>query len=249
MPLPELITNQVESVLTLFCKQRVPDHAKDQFRLTFDTRGNNVTLCSERLLSSDLSRWTNMPIAQLRFDPKSKKWSLYCKHRDERWRRYINSIPTTNFEELVHEVDEDPTGYTKWKGPSPTDCHDLELTKTSPRKKAWQCYHAAERKGYVFEIEKARYLSAAHIGLIKELIKRAQPIMVDRCFFVLLASICDRPDIFLASVPPPAVCAILRADMNVKVIIERGEDEYFVAHVPAWRQSRFDPPGFRRSAD
>ena len=40
----------------------------------------------------------------------------------------------------------------------------------------------------------------------------------------------------------PSVCAILPAGMNVKVIIERGEDGYFVAHVPAlkscWSQGK-----------
>lgn len=110
MPLPELTRKQVESVLTLFCKRRVPDHARDQLRLTFDTRGNSVTLYEERPFYADPSRWIKMQIAQFRFDPKSKKWSLYCKYRDERWHEYIDNIPTRNLQAPVDKVDEDPTG-------------------------------------------------------------------------------------------------------------------------------------------
>jgi hypothetical protein len=51
-----------------------------------------------------------MQIAQFRFDPKSKNWSLYCKYPDESWHEYIDNIPSKNFQELVDEVDEDPTG-------------------------------------------------------------------------------------------------------------------------------------------
>ena len=110
MSLPELTKKQVESVLAQFCKRRVPDRLKNKLRLTFDMRGNSVTLYEERPFYADPSRWTKMQIAQFRFDPKSKKWSLYCKYRDERWHEHIDSIPTTNFKELVDEVDEDPTG-------------------------------------------------------------------------------------------------------------------------------------------
>lgn len=110
MSLSELTKKQVESILAQFCKQRVPDHVKDQVRLTFDIKGNNVTLYEERPFYADPSRWTKMQVAQFRFDPKSKKWSLYCKYRDERWHEHIDNIPTTNFRDLLDEVDEDPTG-------------------------------------------------------------------------------------------------------------------------------------------
>jgi hypothetical protein len=78
MPLPEQTRKQAESILTQFCKHRVPEHARDQMRLLFDTKGNKVTLYEERTRSTLSSEWLKMPIAQFRFDPKSQKWSLYC---------------------------------------------------------------------------------------------------------------------------------------------------------------------------
>ena len=53
--------------------------------------------------------WVKTPIAQFRFDPKSKEWQLYCMHRDERWHKYFGTVPTPSFMSLLSEVDADPT--------------------------------------------------------------------------------------------------------------------------------------------
>ena len=124
MALSETTRKRVELLLEAFCEERVPARVRDKVRLTFDTRGNRVTLYEERTvydralknasspgqLSNPVTiAWMKTPIAQFRLDPKSMKWQLYCKHRDERWHVYINTLPTHSFMELLSEVDQDPT--------------------------------------------------------------------------------------------------------------------------------------------
>jgi hypothetical protein len=45
-----------------------------------------------------------------RYNPKDKKWTLYCMPRSGRWKLYLDSDPTKNFDKLLKEVEEDGTG-------------------------------------------------------------------------------------------------------------------------------------------
>ncbi len=51
-----------------------------------------------------------MKIAQLRFDPDSDTWSLYCCDRNERWFPYFDTDPSRDVRPLLAEIDADPTG-------------------------------------------------------------------------------------------------------------------------------------------
>jgi hypothetical protein len=54
--------------------------------------------------------WTRQPVAQLRYDPDDHHWRLYCADRNSRWHYYDMAEPTTNLDELITEIDNDPTG-------------------------------------------------------------------------------------------------------------------------------------------
>lgn len=110
MPLPKITKRQVERNLREFCERRVPPEARDQVRLDFRFRGNSVTLYEERPSFPDPSTWVDIIVAKFRFDPKSKKWHLYSADRNSRWHEYLDTDPTPNFDRLLREVEEDPTG-------------------------------------------------------------------------------------------------------------------------------------------
>jgi Protein of unknown function (DUF3024) len=49
-------------------------------------------------------------VAQLRYDPADHHWRLYCADRNSRWHYYDMAEPTPHLDELLNEIDEDPTG-------------------------------------------------------------------------------------------------------------------------------------------
>jgi len=110
MALPELVAKLVHSRLAPFCETRVPEHARDQIKLLYTVRGNNVTIFESRPLWADPSEWQNARIAQLRFDINRNTWSLFCVDRNQRWQRYRALPPSRSIDDLVQEIDEDPTG-------------------------------------------------------------------------------------------------------------------------------------------
>jgi hypothetical protein len=110
MRLPGDVQEQIEETLRNFCDKRVPEHARNEIRLSFSVRGNSVLLSEERQRWNNPSEWLTMRIAQFRFDPETSKWSLHCRDRNERWHGYKVIRPTKDFSVLLEEVDRDPTG-------------------------------------------------------------------------------------------------------------------------------------------
>ena len=110
MALPVLTKHLVELKLGAFCEKRIPAHARDQVKLSYAIRGNNVTLNEERVVYSEPGTWVTIPIAQFRFDPDSHCWSLYCADRSSKWHRHEAAKPSRDLESLIAAVDNDQTG-------------------------------------------------------------------------------------------------------------------------------------------
>ena len=110
MALSEFTRKQVEGKLKVFCDRRVPARLRHEVRLGWKFRGNAVTLFQSRPTFPPTDQWVDIPVAQFRFDPKEKTWELYQSDRNGRWHWYINASPTTDFDALLTEVDDDPTG-------------------------------------------------------------------------------------------------------------------------------------------
>lgn len=109
MALPEITKKQVEKALGAFCENRVPPHARKQVRLTFSIHDETVALTEERVGYNDPTQWTQMPIAQFRFNLENKTWSLYCCDRYSKWHLYERVKPSRIFNHLLKEVEHDPT--------------------------------------------------------------------------------------------------------------------------------------------
>lgn len=115
MALPELIRRSAEAKVGALCERRVPVEIRDQVKLEFTVRGNGITIVERRPpWRADFGAdWSSMKIAQLRFDPTARTWSLWWADRNGRWGRYWDVDATADIDDLLHEIDADPTG-TFW---------------------------------------------------------------------------------------------------------------------------------------
>jgi len=108
--LSELTKKRVEKILNEYCSEKVSVYLHDEIRLAFKFRADSVTLCEERPAFGKTGIWAQIPVAQFRFRPRTKEWVLYYPDRNSKWYEYEMIDPSRNFETLLKEVHEDPTG-------------------------------------------------------------------------------------------------------------------------------------------
>jgi hypothetical protein len=110
MAIPDKIRMAVECSLISYIEQKIPLASRDKVSLSYQFRGDTVTLFKNQPYSLRPSELTSSPVAQFWFDPEKGNWSLYWRYRSSRWRRYSNMEPTEDFDQLLHEINEDSTG-------------------------------------------------------------------------------------------------------------------------------------------
>ena len=110
MPLPDIQKKLIEQKVGKFCRSRIPEHVRDKVRMNYKIRGNSVIIIEQRQSFFDKSIWVDIPVAQMRFNVEDFNWTLYYPDRNSRWHLYRECEPTMNIDELLEEIDEDPTG-------------------------------------------------------------------------------------------------------------------------------------------
>jgi hypothetical protein len=108
--LSELTKKQVEKILTQYCSERPQVYIHEKLKLGFKFRANSVTLYEERPAFAKPGIWVEIGVAQFRFSPQNKEWILYWADSHSKWHCYDAVKPSRNFETLLKEVHEDPTG-------------------------------------------------------------------------------------------------------------------------------------------
>lgn len=95
-----------------YCANKIPPEYRTEVRVEFDVRGKHLTVyeCRPPWNADFGPAWSRQPVAQLRYNPADHRWTLYCADRNGRWHHYPNSKPTRQIDELLTEVDADPTG-------------------------------------------------------------------------------------------------------------------------------------------
>jgi hypothetical protein len=110
MAIPTQLRFTIDAQMQEYCARKIPEHVRDQVRMSYTVRGNNVTLIEERRSYADPAIWSKMPIAQFRYDETDRDWLLYCADRHSRWMIYGAAAQAHDLRELLDEVDRDPTG-------------------------------------------------------------------------------------------------------------------------------------------
>lgn len=95
-----------------YCAARVFEDARAQVRVECSVRGRAITIVERRPpWKPDFgSEWSEVKVAQLRYDDGRGTWSLRCSDGNGRWREYDELRPTKEVGPLLNEIDADPTG-------------------------------------------------------------------------------------------------------------------------------------------
>jgi hypothetical protein len=102
--------DRIERRLAEYCRMRSPAELGGRARVAFRIDGLQVTLFEVRSMFLREGVWTETEVAQFRYRPSDRTWTLYWMDRHHEWNEYWDVDPTGDFEELLHEVDRDPTG-------------------------------------------------------------------------------------------------------------------------------------------
>jgi len=93
-----------------YCDAKVPLNLRDEARIEADVRGKSVTIFECRPpWHPNLTDWSRVPVAQLRYASGDNIWTLYWADRNARWHRYPETDPGT-VQQLLDEIDHDQTG-------------------------------------------------------------------------------------------------------------------------------------------
>jgi hypothetical protein len=94
-----------------WCRARVPAQLRDQVRVEADVAERHVTIveCRPPWRADVGAEWTRFPIARLRYTRSTRLWSLYWRDRNVRFHEYNRVPAAARVEDLLAEVDRDPT--------------------------------------------------------------------------------------------------------------------------------------------
>ena len=94
-----------------WCRARVPERVRDQVRIEVEVAPRHLTIMETRppWRADDGSEWTRHPIARFRYTKATGHWSLLWRDRNLRFHTYELVPPTASLEDLLREVDLDPT--------------------------------------------------------------------------------------------------------------------------------------------
>lgn len=98
---------KIEKLLSDYTEKKVPKHIRNQVRLNYKFRGNNVTLFEERPAFRS-EQWVELDVAQFRLE--ENKWKVYWRDSKNKWHFVDDIIPDENFEKQLRIVDQDNRG-------------------------------------------------------------------------------------------------------------------------------------------
>jgi Protein of unknown function (DUF3024) len=105
--LPDLDVVRVQR----WCAARVPDRARHQVRVECDIAPRHLTIVERRApWREDFGpRWSSLPVARMRYSVAGNTWTLYWRERNLRFHAYDLLASSRRIEDLLTELDRDPT--------------------------------------------------------------------------------------------------------------------------------------------
>jgi hypothetical protein len=94
-----------------WCRSRVPEHVGGEVRVEVDVAERHLTIveCRPPWRGEVGAEWTRFPVARLRYTKATRLWSLYWRDRNLKFHEYDRVPVTESVEDLLSEVDRDPT--------------------------------------------------------------------------------------------------------------------------------------------
>lgn len=98
---------RIKKIMDKYTENAVPEHVKNQIKISYKIRGKHVTLIEERQ-GYKSEQWVQMPVAQFRLE--GKEWKIYWQDSKGKW-HFIDDIePNEDFETQLKIVDEGHNG-------------------------------------------------------------------------------------------------------------------------------------------
>jgi len=110
MPLSEFELKRAESIVSQYCEKKVPAHLRDKLQVTYQIQKNEVCIFEKRPIWNNPSEWGEYPVAKMRCTLSTRLWSLFWRDRNQKWHHYDRIPPSKQLEDLIKEIDKDPTG-------------------------------------------------------------------------------------------------------------------------------------------
>lgn len=90
---------------------RHPVEARPLLRIELEVTNRALTIleCRPPWHSDMGPEWTRLPVARLRYTQSRREWSLYWPDRHSRFHRYDLTPPSARVDDLLAEIDRDPT--------------------------------------------------------------------------------------------------------------------------------------------
>ena len=110
MALSEFERKRIEKIFTDYCEDKVPSHLRDQIRVEFQIRGDDVKLFESRPPWRGGGDWISSKIARFKKDQKTGTWLLYWADRNGKWREYPPLPFHAKIEKLLAEVEKNENG-------------------------------------------------------------------------------------------------------------------------------------------
>ena len=106
--LPELDVARVRR----WCESQVPAEMRDQVRVACEIAPRHLTIVELRPPSVEPNdgEWTRVIVARLHYRAGAGVWQLYWSDSNGRMHAYEQCPPSALVEELLQEIDDDPTG-------------------------------------------------------------------------------------------------------------------------------------------
>lgn len=94
-----------------WAEDRTPPEFRDRMRVDVEThpRGLTIVECSLMPNMRGESDWLCVPSARLGYTSGTREWTLYWFDRNSKVHRYPDFEPSTDIQDLLDEIEDDPT--------------------------------------------------------------------------------------------------------------------------------------------
>ncbi len=110
MALSELEKKRIEKIFTDYCEEKIPPQYRNELRVEYQIRGDEVSLIECRAPRRGEGEWTSMKVARFKKDHKTETWQLSWADRNDRWKSYPPLPYHRDIEKLLAEVEKNENG-------------------------------------------------------------------------------------------------------------------------------------------